>query len=165
MILVTTGTQLPFPRLVGAVAALVAEGRLDEPVIAQVGPDAGAYPGLEVHADLPADRFEALFARARLVVGHAGIGTVLSARRHGRPLVAMPRRADLGEHRNDHQMATARELADRPGLHVAWDADALGPLLTGPTPPGPPAADDPDALPEGPRAALVAHLRGLVDGA
>ena len=35
----------------------------------------------------------------------------------------------MGEHRNDHQMATARELTDRPGIKVAWDTGDLASLL------------------------------------
>ena len=41
----------------------------------------------------------------------------------------MPRRASLGEHRNDHQLATARQLEARAGLAVAWEAEALARFL------------------------------------
>lgn len=128
MIFATTGTQLPFPRLIGALDAL-APG-LSEPVIAQIGPDRGVYSNLECYASLDAEAFEARFSAARLVVAHAGIGSILSAKRHGKPIVIVPRRHDLGEHRNDHQVATARELQDRQGLHVAWDTDALAGFLS-----------------------------------
>ncbi len=66
-----------------------------------------------------------------MVVAHAGIGTILSARRHARPLVILPRKADLGEHRNEHQMATARAVAALPGVHVAWEAAEIAPFLDG----------------------------------
>ncbi len=161
MIFATTGTQLPFPRLIAALDALAPD--LDEPVIAQIGPDPAPYANLETHATLSPDRFEALFEDARIVIAHAGIGTILSARRHARPLVIVPRRFDRGEHRNDHQLATARELADRTGLHVAWQVADLPALLRDPDLAAPPR---PDATPpaEGPLADLLAHLRGLVDG-
>ncbi len=117
MIFVTTGTQLPFPALVDAVAAMAK--KLDERIIAQVGPDKTYRPGIDSFDHLDPDRYEAFFARARLVVAHAGIGTVLSAIKHQKPLVIMPRRFELGEHRNDHQNATARELEGRQGIYVA----------------------------------------------
>lgn len=127
MILVTTGTQLPFPRLVAAMDRLAPV--LGERVVAQIGPDTGTYPNLETHARLEPETFEALFREARVVVAHAGIGTVLAASRHGKPLVLMPRRHALGEHRNDHQTATAEALRGRPGLYLVADESDLADLL------------------------------------
>lgn len=37
----------------------------------------------------------------------------------------MPRRADLGEHRNDHQIATARRLAENGRILTAMDRREL----------------------------------------
>jgi hypothetical protein len=37
----------------------------------------------------------------------------------------MPRKASLSEHRNEHQLATAKRLGTRPGITVAWDAEEL----------------------------------------
>jgi UDP-N-acetylglucosamine transferase subunit ALG13 len=62
---------------------------------------------------------------AELVVAHAGMGSIITALRYQRPLLIMPRRAALGEHRNDHQVATAKWLIDRPGIEVAWDESEL----------------------------------------
>lgn len=158
MIFATIGTQLPFPRLIDALDRLAP--RLSEPVIAQTGPVVGCaatlWPALETRAKLAPAEFDALFAEARLIVGHAGIGTILSARRHGKPLVVVPRRHALGEHRNDHQIATARQITGHPGLHVAWETDALGPLLT--------CRDlAPAAGTESPaHAALLARLREVI---
>ena len=156
MIFATTGTQLPFPRLVRALDAWAGAGK--EPVVAQIGPDPGPYPHLEVHATLPPARFDALFAAARVVVAHAGIGSILSARAHDRPLILVPRRAELGEHRNDHQTATARRLAGRAGLRIVWDPADLPAALA--YPPPPPTAGD-----AAPLEALRRHLAALIDGA
>ncbi len=159
MIFVTVGTQLAFPRLIDAMEAWAAG--TDERVVAQTGPAAragqGAWPHLEVQGHLEPAAFEALFAEARTVVAHAGIGTILSARRHARPLVILPRKAALGEHRNDHQMATARAVAHLPGVHVAWEADDIAPLLARDLAPAG-AAEAPE------RAALIARLKAFVDG-
>lgn len=128
MIFVTVGTQLPFPRLVSAMEDY-AEGT-EETVIAQVGSGAGEGRHLDCRSSIPPDEFDALFAAARVIVAHAGIGTILSAKRFGRPLVMMPRRHALGEHRNDHQAATARVLEGLPGLYVAWGPEDLPALLS-----------------------------------
>lgn len=124
MILLTVGKQLPFDRLVSAVDALAAD--LPEPVIAQVGQSRLQAQNVETHARLSARAFEELATRATLIVAHAGIGSVLLARRLQKPIVMMPRRADLGEHRNDHQLATARQLEGTDGIFIAWDGSAIG---------------------------------------
>ena len=123
MILLTVGKQLPFDRLVMAVDALAPH--LAEPVIAQVGQSLVQPHNIEAHAKLPAQDFEAIAERARLIVSHAGIGSVLLARRLQKPIVLMPRRADLREHRNDHQMATAKQLEGTDGIFIAWDETEL----------------------------------------
>lgn len=123
MILLTVGTQLGFDRLVAAMDAIAPD--LDQPLIAQTGP--GRYTPLNMQAEpffRPSD-FEELVARSMLIIAHAGIGSVLSARRHNTPIVLMPRRAKLGEHRNDHQLATAAHLRDREMIFVADDESDL----------------------------------------
>ena len=127
MILLTVGMQLGFDRLVGAMDAL-APG-LAMPVIAQTGKGAYAPRHMEARARIAAAEFEELAGRAALIVAHAGIGTVLTAQRLHKPIVLFPRRAALGEHRNDHQVATARELQGRSGIVVAFDEAELAPAI------------------------------------
>ena len=155
MILVTVGMQLPFPRLVAAMDRL-APG-LDEPVVAQVGPDRASYPNLDARARLTPAEFDAAARRARLLVGHAGIGTVLTARHLGKPLILFPRRRDLGEHRNDHQFATCRQLEGVRGLHVAWSEEDLARLV--PAPQLVAASETPGPSHD----ALIGYLRDYID--
>lgn len=125
MIFATVGTQLPFPRLLDALEA-TAE-RLDLKVLAQTGapPQPNLWPHVVQYNTLDPADFEAKFRSAELVVSHAGMGTILSARRFGKPLIVLPRRHDLGEHRNDHQISTARALQGMTGLHIAWETADL----------------------------------------
>ena len=126
MIFVTVGSQLPFGRLIDAMDGLAAV--LDEDIVAQTG-QIGPWQNLSTVTNLAPDAFAELFMAARVVVAHAGIGTVLSAERYRIPLILVPRRHILGEHRNDHQMATARALEGRTGIYVAWQVDAVADLL------------------------------------
>jgi hypothetical protein len=41
----------------------------------------------------------------------------------------MPRRANLKEHRNDHQLATAKHFGARSGVYVAYAEEDVGPTL------------------------------------
>lgn len=127
MIFVTTGTQLPFPRLLDAMADLVPE--LNEEVVAQTGPDPHKRVGLVSHPTLSPAEFETHFLSARVVVAHAGVGSILSARKYSKPMIILPRRRSLREHRNDHQLATARQVEALTGIYVAWETSDLGALL------------------------------------
>jgi UDP-N-acetylglucosamine transferase subunit ALG13 len=156
VIFVTVGTQLAFPRLISAMDSLAPQ--LAEEVIAQIGPDTGAYSNVKPQANVTPDEFEHLFTSARLVVGHAGIGTILSAKRFGKPLVLMPRRHALGEHRNDHQMATAQAVEKLTGVYIAWQPEDLSALLSAEN--LDPATNDESET----HAALIDRLKLFFDG-
>jgi UDP-N-acetylglucosamine transferase subunit ALG13 len=123
VIIVTVGMQLGFDRLIRAMDALAPT--LGMPVIAQTGKGSYTPKHMEARTKIAPAEFEALVGKARLIVAHAGIGTVLTAARCAKPILLMPRRADLEEHRNDHQLATVRKLAGRPGILVAMDETEL----------------------------------------
>lgn len=127
LILVTVGTQLPFPRLIHHLDG-VAPG-LGRPILAQIGADPHPPQHMDYCAQMAPSQFDEAFEQAEVVVSHAGIGTLLGARRHRKPLIIVPRRVALGEHRNDHQMATARQLEGLPGVHVAFELETLDVLL------------------------------------
>lgn len=155
MIFATVGTQLPFARLINALDGLVPT--LGEEVVAQVGASEGAWPNLDIRRSLTPAEFEDTFTSARVVVAHAGIGTILSAKRYGKPLVILPRRHALGEHRNDHQLATARQVESLPGIHVAWETEDLARLLQTPDLPCATEAQSPS------HAALIARLKDFIE--
>lgn len=124
MIFVTVGTQLAFDRLIQAADAYAGRHDAGE-VFAQIGP--GAYQPRHMAFERfisPAECRERLQS-ADVVVAHAGMGTILSALELGKPVVVMPRRADLGEHRNDHQLATAERLSELASVSVVTDHDEL----------------------------------------
>jgi len=130
MILITVGTQLPFDRLVRMIDQIAP--LLREPVFAQIGRANYRPTNIEFAPTVAPDIFAAKVKAARLIVAHAGIGTVFTAQKHGKPLVLVPRETRFGEHRNDHQLATCRQLLDRPGVYVATDQPTLAALLSAP---------------------------------
>jgi UDP-N-acetylglucosamine transferase subunit ALG13 len=128
VIFVTVGTQLPFDRLISAIDDWAGATPGAE-VFAQVGPTA-LEPRHIAHSRFisPAECRERM-AGAQAIVAHAGMGTILSALELGKPLLIVPRRAALGEHRNDHQLATARRFAELGRVAVAFDEAALAAKL------------------------------------
>lgn len=124
MIFVTVGTQLPFDRMVAAVDAW----SHDNPAVsifAQVGDSQLDSLSIQHRDFLPPSEAKRLIIQSELIVAHAGMGSILTALRFGKPILIMPRRAALGEHRNEHQMATAKWLESRSGIFVAWDEHEL----------------------------------------
>lgn len=124
MIFVTVGTQLPFERLVDAIDRW-AQLHPERPVLAQVGDSNLPTRNLKAQKWMSTAEFENSVRRAELVVTHAGMGTILTARRFEVPVLIMPRLARLGEIRSDHQQATAHRLEDLGLVSVAWAAGEL----------------------------------------
>lgn len=130
MIFLTVGTQEPFDRLVRAVDAWA--GAHDVPVFGQLGRlEAGSHRPRHFPYEtfISADAFEARLEACSVLVAHAGMGSIISALSRGKPLLMMARRASLGEHRNEHQLATAARFRGRPGLHVADEEGEVAPLI------------------------------------
>jgi UDP-N-acetylglucosamine transferase subunit ALG13 len=130
VIFLTVGTQEPFDRLVRAVDAWAATSTI--PVFGQLGalrPPSYRPAHMDWAEFIPADLYEMKHAACRVMVAHAGMGSIISAQTAMKPLLILPRRAALGEHRNEHQLATAEKFAGRPGIHVASTEDEVAPLL------------------------------------
>lgn len=130
MIFCTIGTQAPFDRFVKIVDEVAAQ--LKEEVVAQVYKSEYQAQHIKTVNFLPPDEFNALFDKARLIVAHAGMGTIISAMRKHKPIIIFPRIAALGEHRNEHQLATAEKMKELGYVYVANNAEELRDLLTRP---------------------------------
>jgi UDP-N-acetylglucosamine transferase subunit ALG13 len=127
MILLTIGTQLPFDRLVKALDEMAP--KVPHEIFAQIGISTYKPRNMQWAVTLGPEQFETRFREAAIIVSHAGIGTILSAQKHRKPIVVVPRLARFGEHRNDHQLATANQIKDKKGVYVATEFEALEVLL------------------------------------
>ncbi|MFQ5654572.1 MAG: glycosyltransferase [Planctomycetota bacterium] len=120
MILLTVGTQCGFDRLVRAVDEWAGEKGSAE-VFAQIGKGEYEPRNMRWVRNLEPGEFLERVRRSTALIAHAGMGSIIRALEHGKPIVVMPRRARFREHRNDHQVATARRLRELPLVHVALD--------------------------------------------
>jgi UDP-N-acetylglucosamine transferase subunit ALG13 len=125
VIFLSVGTQFPFDRLVKAVDEAVAAGAVTEPVFAQIGEGSFRPANMEWTARLTGEEFEARTAQAGALIGHAGVGLLSRALALGKPLLVMPRRKDLGEHVNDHQLELAGRFAELGHVLCATDVSEL----------------------------------------
>ena len=100
-----------------------------ESFFAQTGDGTYRPRNMDFARSLPAPKFAETLRNSRLLVAHAGMGSVISALEARRPVVILPRDMALSEHTTDHQMATARWLSTKPGIHVAMDEAALPEMI------------------------------------
>lgn len=140
-VFVSVGSMMPFDRLVRTMDDWAAANP-DLSVLIQIG--RGKYEPRHARFVrlMPVGEYRVMVAGARLFVAHAGMGSIISAIDAGKPLLMLPRLHAEGEHNNDHQLATAANIGNRPGLHVAADAADLKArasalLATGGAPPAP----------------------------
>ena len=141
MIFVTLGTHHdPFPRLVDALGGLP-----DEELVLQHG-HSRPSPAAARNVDfLPFAEMVEQIRSARVVITHAGVGSILLCLRGGRTPLVVPRLHRHGEHVDDHQVGLTRALADRHRVIPVWDvedlphlvADAPAPTEARPPEPGP----------------------------
>lgn len=127
MIFCTIGTQAPFDRFVKIVDEVAAD--LNEEIIAQVAQSNYQAKNIRTLEFLAPDEFNELFSKARLIVAHAGMGTIISALKYNKPIIIFPRIAALGEHRNEHQLATAEKMQELGYVYVANNVEELRVLL------------------------------------
>jgi UDP-N-acetylglucosamine transferase subunit ALG13 len=124
MIFVTVGTDLPFDRMVRVIDQWAADTGCKE-IFAQIGETEWRPRHMNYSKFLEPPEFALRFASATTIISHAGMGTILSALRYEKPILVMPRRASLGEQRNEHQLATARRLSEIGNITVAFDENEL----------------------------------------
>jgi beta-1,4-N-acetylglucosaminyltransferase len=152
VIFVTVGGMRPFDRLVTAMDRLA--GDLEEEVVMQTGTTAYEPRNCRHFSFMPREEIDKLYAGARLVICHAGIGSILTALEHGKPLILVPRMRRYKEHIDDHQLEIAREMEAR-GVGVVYDVSDLAAAVEN-------AGAQPMRLEGG--GELVARLREYLDG-
>lgn len=107
---VTVGNALqPFSRLLDAVGAIA--GTLPQPVLVQHGHTPFHNSHCDAVAFMAMTRFEHAMSTSRLVITHAGAGSMIHALQAGRKPVVMPRQQEFGEHIDNHQSELAGAFA------------------------------------------------------
>ncbi len=128
MILVSVGTQLPFDRLIKTVDEW-ALARKRKDVVGQIGPTDYLPKAIDYFPFMEHDRFFALQSKCRVMVSHAGMGSIITALELGKPLIILARDHLRHEHRNAHQSDTLRQFANLAGIYAARDEAHLLELL------------------------------------
>jgi UDP-N-acetylglucosamine transferase subunit ALG13 len=124
LLFVTVGTDHHrFDRLIDSTAKWAARNSSVR-VVVQHG-SAHAIDDVECSAFLAPERFRELLATASAVVCPGGPGGIMETRAAGLRPIVMPRRAELGEHVDNHQLAFSRFLARHDLITLAEEAADL----------------------------------------
>ena len=124
MIFIVTGTQEPFDRLLKIVDRWYSRNKGIK-IIAQTAKSTFSSKNMMCFDYLEPDVFNEYFNNADVIIGHAGIGTIIEALENEKKLVVFPRLVKYNEHRNDHQLHTAKGF-DKLGLiNVAYSENEL----------------------------------------
>jgi UDP-N-acetylglucosamine transferase subunit ALG13 len=124
MIFVTVGSMFPFERMIRVMDEWSSHHPGQE-VFAQIGGGEYEPKHMRWQRIIAPDEYKKVVESCRLIVAHAGTGSVFTAAQFRKPIVLIPRRAALREHTTDHQLDTARWLESKPGVFIVWSDDEL----------------------------------------
>ena len=130
MIFVTLGTQdKSFHRLLEAIDKSIEKGEIKEKVIVQAGYTKYESKNMEIVDQISQEEFNKLMSRCSLLITHGGVGSILTAIKKGKKVIAAPRLKKYKEHTNDHQKQIIKELESQGYILALRDFNQLGKVL------------------------------------
>jgi UDP-N-acetylglucosamine transferase subunit ALG13 len=154
MILVSVGaSHFPFDRLLRAVDGLPT----GETVVVQHGPSEVRPVGARCLPFAPLQTLAELVQEARIVVTHAGVGSILLSLANGKRPYVVPRLSAFGETVDDHQLESARRLEQAGLVTLVEDPERLRSALA--------EANGNVALAPADEVPLVRELRAYLESA
>ena len=126
MIFITLGSQkFQFNRLLKSVDEQVADGKINEPIFAQIGASDYKPLSFKYKNFLDRDEFDVEMEKADIVITHGGTGAIIGAVKKGKKVIAIPRLKKYGEHVDDHQLQLISQFKDLELICECWDCDKL----------------------------------------
>lgn len=130
MIFVTLGTQdKGFPRLLEAIDREIEKGNIKDKVIVQAGLTEYKSKNMEIFDLISAEEFDCYIAKSDLVITHGGAGSILTAVKNGKKVIAAARLSKYHEHTNDHQKQIVKKFAEDGYILELKDFNKLGKLI------------------------------------
>ena len=131
MILVVLGTQdKRFERLLKVVEQAIDQGLIKDEVMVQAGCTVYENDKMNVVDYVDMTTFEQWMKDCRLLITHGGVGTIMSALRNKKPVIACARLAKYGEHHNDHQCEIIETFYEKGYLIPLRDGQSLKEALS-----------------------------------
>lgn len=127
MIFVTLGTQdKTFERLLIAIDKAIEKGEITDRVVVQAGNTKYESKNMEIFDLISPDEFNKLVDECDLLITHGGTGSILSAVKKGKKVIAAARLKKYKEHVNDHQKQIIKEFEKEGYLVELKDFNQVG---------------------------------------
>lgn len=113
MIFVILGTQKhQFDRLLKQIDVLVEKNVIRDEVFAQIGNSSYTPVNYGFKRFLSKLEFDEIIKKSSLVLTHAGTGSIMTALKYEKIVIAVPRLSKYNEHVDDHQIQIIDQLGD-----------------------------------------------------
>lgn len=130
MILVTLGTfPTQFQRPLLALEDLCDRHIISEAVIVQNGHTQFESGFMQMRPFIPPDELTELSEKARIIISHAGTGSLIKGIKLGKKVIAIARRAKYTEMVDDHQVELLELFAEKNYVLPWWEDNTLENLL------------------------------------
>lgn len=114
MIFVTVGThEQPFDRLLKCIDKMIDEKKIKEEVIVQKGYTDYIPKNYKDEKLIPYEEMQKNIEKARIVITHGGPASFIAPLAIGKIPIVVPRKKELNEHVNNHQLDFACEVEKR----------------------------------------------------
>lgn len=124
------GTQdKPFNRILKAVAREKKKGNIKDKIIAQIGCTNFKDDNIKTFDFSSKEEIESLIEKARIIITHAGVGTITECLSKDKKVIVVPRLKKYGEHTNDHQLQITKEFALKGYVLPLYDTKNLSKAL------------------------------------
>lgn len=131
MIFVTVGThEQPFNRLIEYIDRSVEKGDITEEVMVQTGYSTYEPRYCKWKKFLSYKDMQRNIEQARIVITHGGPSSFIAPLQIGKIPIIVPRKHELNEHVNDHQVDFCKAVKERMGtIIVVEEIDGLGEII------------------------------------
>ena len=130
MIFLTVGTHSQqFNRLLEKVDELVGDKIIKEKVVAQTGNSTYKPRNYSHCTFIEEKKMQNLYKNSRLVIMHAGAGSIITALNYKKPIIVVPRLKKFGEHVNDHQLQISKAFEHQHKVLACYNMEDLQKII------------------------------------
>ena len=125
MILISLGThERPFYRLLKEIEKLISKEKIKD-VIIQTGYTSYKVKGAKCFDFIEFGKMQKLIKNCNLLITHGGVGSITDALNYGKATIVVPRRKELNEHSDNHQLQITKEMEKTGKIIPVYDIKDL----------------------------------------
>lgn len=126
MIFITVGSQkFPMNRIFIEVDRLIEEKKIDQEVIAQIGTATYKPRNFKYKQFYSKEEMICFTEKCDLLITHAGSSSIMTGLKNLKKIIVIPRRAELGEHVDNHQFELSEVMSKQNYVIEVQDIENL----------------------------------------